>query len=81
MAAALDSDEVADSELEAVDQALDDMMLGEKMPTTRAGEGKALLSVEEARAKLSTEILNALGEKFKGSLTQTRHLDERDQIF
>lgn len=60
------------------------MMLGEDLPSTGMGgmgKGKDLLSVEDAQAKLSPEILKALAEKFKGSLTQTRHLDERDQIF
>lgn len=79
--AALDSDEVTDSELEAVDHALDSMMLGEDLPSTGMGKAKDLIRVEDAQAKLSPEILKVLAEKFKGKLTQMRHLDERDQIF
>lgn len=45
------------------------------------GKGRALMSLDEARAKLSPDILKALADQFKGSLTQMRHLDERDQIF
>lgn len=57
------------------------MMLGEDLPATGMGQGKALMSVEDAQAKLGPDILQALADKFKGSLTQTRPLDERDQIF
>ncbi len=79
LTAAWESDEVTDAELEAVDASLDAMMLGES--ATNFSKGKALLSVEQAQAKLSPEILKVLAEKFKGSLTQVRHPDERDQIF
>ena len=80
LAAALNSlDEVTSDDLEAVDSALDAMMLQES--GTGISSGKALLSIEEAEAKLSPEILKILREKFKGSLTQTRHLDDKDQIF
>ena len=75
----LDTDEVTVAELDAVDASLDAMMLGES--ATSFGKGKVLLSVEQAQAKLSPEILKVLAEKFKGSLTQVRHPDERDQIF
>ena len=79
LTAALESDAVTDEELEAVDASLDAMMLGESMASF--GKGKPLLSLEQAQAKLSPEILKVLTEKFKGSLTQMRHPDERDQIF
>jgi hypothetical protein len=80
LTAALDG-EVTDEELEAVDDALDSMMLNEAASTAGLAKGKPLLTVEEAQAKLSPEILKVLAEKFKGSLTQVRHKDERDQIF
>lgn len=79
LTAALDG-EISDEELEAVDDALDSMMLNEDAPASLS-KGKPLLTVEEAQAKLSPEILKVLAEKFKGSLTQVRHKDERDQIF
>ena len=55
------------------------MMLEES--GTALNTGNTLLSIDEAREKISPEILEVLNKKFKGSLTQTRHLDERDQIF
>lgn len=76
LTAALESDEVTDSDLRAVDRALNSMMNQQS-----ASEGKPLMSVEEAEAKLSPDILPVLAVKFKGSLTKMRHLDERDQIF
>ncbi len=79
LVAALESPEVIDEELEAVDASLDAMMLQET--GSRLNSGKPLLTIEEAQAKLSPEILKVLSEKFKGSLTQTRQIDERDQIF
>jgi hypothetical protein len=79
LVAALESPEVTDEELEAVDASLDVMMLQETGPGLNSG--KPLLTIEEAQAKLSPEILEVLSKKFKGSLTQTRHLDARDQIF
>ncbi|MDQ8193345.1 hypothetical protein QEH59_02845 [Coraliomargarita sp. SDUM461004] len=72
--------EISDEELEAVDQALDSMMLGEAA-VSKLAKGKPLLTVEEAQAKLSPGILEVLATKFKGSLTQVRHIDEQDKIF
>lgn len=79
LTAAMESPEVTDAELQAVDASLDAMMLEEGAATMQSG--KPLLTIEEAKAKIKPEILEALSKKFKGSLTQTRHLDERDQIF
>jgi hypothetical protein len=56
------------------------MMLGE-ISALGLGNVKPLISVEDAQAKLSPNMLKVLAEKFKGSLTQVRHKDERDQIF
>jgi hypothetical protein len=81
LAEALNADEVTDSEIDAVDHALDDMMLEEALPNAGKVQSKSLMTVEDAQAKLSPEILKALAEKFKGSLTGTRQVDERDQIF
>jgi hypothetical protein len=75
LTAALESDDVSDSDLRAVDQALDQIM------SNSGAKGDALLSLEEAQAKISPEILEVLAIKFKGSLTQVRHIDERDQMF
>jgi hypothetical protein len=79
LTAAMDTEEVTEAELEVVDASLDAMMLGESAASF--SKGKPLLSVEQAQAQLSPEILKVLAEKFKGSLTQMRHPDERDQIF
>ncbi len=40
-----------------------------------------LISVDEARNKIGSEVLSVLDEKFKGSLTEVRHPDERDHFF
>ena len=71
---------ITDREFDTVDKALDPMVLGEGSATDLA-IAKPLISVEDAQAKLSPNILKVLSEKFKGSLTQVRHKDERDQIF
>ena len=70
---------ITDREFDTVDKALDPMVLGEGSATDLA-IAKPLISVEDAQAKLSPNILEVLSEKFKGSLTQVRHKDERDQI-
>jgi hypothetical protein len=75
LTAALESDDVSDSDLRDVDKALDRMM------SSAGAKGEPLLSLEEAQAKISPEILEVLAIKFKGSLTQVRHIDERDQMF
>ena len=75
----LDS-ELADKESILVDHALDPMALNESS-TTDLVITKPLISVQEAQAKLSPNILKVLSGKFKGSLTEVRHKDERDQIF
>ena len=71
---------ITDREFDTVDKALDPMVLGEGSATDLA-IAKPLISVEDAQAKLSSNILKVLSEKFKGSLTQVRYKDERDQIF
>ena len=63
-----------------VDHALDPMALNESS-TADLVITKPLISVQEALAKLSPNILEVLSKKFKGSLTEVRHKDERDQIF
>ena len=59
---------------------LDPMSLSESS-TTGVVITKPLISVQEAQAKLSPDILEVLFEKFKGSITEVRYKDERDQIF
>jgi hypothetical protein len=71
---------ITDEELNAVDKVLDPMMLGESSATDLA-IAKPLISVEDAQGKLGSNILKVLSEKFKGSLTQVRYREERDQIF
>jgi hypothetical protein len=78
LAAALDS-EVSDADLATVDVELDSMGLNETLAAS--GSGDDLISLEEARAKLPPEVLEALAAKFKGSPTQVRQRDERDQLF
>ncbi len=75
----LDS-ELTDKESVLVDHALDPMALHESS-TTDLVITKPLISVQEAQAKLSPNILKVLSEKFKGSLTEVRHKHEQDQIF
>jgi hypothetical protein len=63
-----------------VDNTTDPIILGESSATDLA-IAKPLISVEDAQGKLSSNILKVLSEEFKGSLTQVRYKDERDQIF
>lgn len=79
LTAALEAPEVSAEELQAVDARLDAMMLNEAVSGLNGG--KSLLSLEEAQAKLSPEILDVLADKFKGSPVKVRHIDERDQLF
>ena len=71
---------IIDEEFNTVDKVFDPMILGEGSATDLA-IAKPLISVEDAQGKLSSNILKVLSEKFKGSLTQVRYKEERDQIF
>jgi hypothetical protein len=71
---------LTDEEFDTVDKVLDPMMMGESSATDLA-IAKRLISVEDAQGKLGSNILKVLSEKFKGSLTQVRYREERDQIF
>ena len=75
----LDS-ELTDKESALVDHALDSTTLSGSSATDIV-INKPLISLEDAHAMLSPNILKVLSEKFKGSLTEVRHIDERDQIF
>ena len=75
----LDS-ELNDKEFALVDHALDPTKLNESSATDLVIT-KPLITLEDAQAKLSPNVLKVLSEKFKGSLTEVRHMDERDQIF
>ena len=77
--AALDGG-LTDEEFDTVDKVLDPILLGESSAADLP-IAKPLISVEDAQAKLSSNILKVLSGKFKGSLTQVRYKDERDQIF
>ncbi|TVP75194.1 MAG: hypothetical protein EA353_14405 [Puniceicoccaceae bacterium] len=76
--AALDGS-LSETELDGTDPLVDNEALNEVLSVK--AQDTALLSLEEAQAKLPPEVLQVLAEKFKGSLTQVRHRDERDQIF
>ena len=78
LTAALDG-EISDAELENGNNSRDSMVLEQARSTH--GRDTPLITVEEAQAKLPKEVLQILASKFKGSLTQVRHRDERDQIF
>ncbi|NCF78170.1 MAG: hypothetical protein GWP45_13375 [Proteobacteria bacterium] len=71
---------LTDEGFDTVDKILDPMLLGGSSAADLA-ISKPLISVEDAQAKLSSNILKVLSEKFKGSLTQVRYKEERDQIF
>ena len=58
-----------------------DTSLEEKLDIPILAEEEALISLENALASLTPEVLKALDEKFRGSIIQIRHVDERDQIF
>ena len=72
--------ELTDRESALVDHALDPNTLSESSAIDLVIT-KPLITLEDAQAKLSPNILKVLSEKFKGSLTEVRHIDERDQIF
>ena len=55
--------------------------LKEKLDIPILGKEEALISLEHAKAALTPDILKVLDEKFKGSLTRIRRVDECDQIF
>ncbi len=40
-----------------------------------------LMTVPEAEAKLGAEVLQVLDQRFKGRVSEVRHVDERDLIF
>ena len=71
---------LTDEEFDTVDKVLDPMLLGESSAADLA-IAKPLISVEDAQAKLSSNILKVLSGKFKGSVSQVRYKEERDQIF
>ena len=75
----LDS-ELTDKESALVDHALDPTTLTDSSARDLVFT-RPLITLEDALAKLSPNILKVLSEKFKGSLTEVRHMDKRDQIF
>ena len=58
-----------------------DTSLEEMLDISIPAKDEALISLDHARAALAPEILRVLDEKFNGSLTQIRQVDDRDQIF
>ncbi|NBB80433.1 MAG: hypothetical protein GVY36_13495 [Verrucomicrobia bacterium] len=78
MTAALDG-EISDGELEGTAHPAEPTHLDHAFEAQKRDE--ALITVEEAQAKLPPEVLQVLATQFKGRLTQVRHRDERDQIF
>ena len=53
----------------------------ENLDISALASAEVLISLDQAQAALTPEVLKVLEEKFKGSLSQIRHVDERDQIF
>lgn len=53
----------------------------ENLDISALTRAEVLISLAQAQAALTPEVLKVLEEKFKGSLSQIRHVDERDQIF
>jgi hypothetical protein len=69
------------SEKQVVAASRDDTSQERKLDIPTLTSEEALISLNHAQAALTPEVLKVLDEKFKGSLTQVRHVDERDQIF
>ena len=40
-----------------------------------------LMTVAEAETKLGSEVLEVLDQRFKGRVSEVRHIDDRDLIF
>lgn len=74
-------DELGQSEQQAVAASQQDTSEEEKLNIPILTSEEALISLDHAQAALTPEVLKVLEQKFKGSLTQIRHVDERDQIF
>lgn len=69
------------SEKQVVAASRDDTSQERKLDIPTLTSEEALISLNHAQAALTPEVLKVLDEKFKGSLTQVRRVDERDQIF
>jgi hypothetical protein len=69
------------SEKQVVAASRDDTSQERKLDIPTLTSEEALISLNHAQAALTLEVLKVLDEKFKGSLTQVRRVDERDQIF
>ena len=69
------------SEKQVVAASRDDTSQERKLDIPTLTSEEALISLDHAQAALTPEVLKVLDEKFNGSLTQIRHVDERDQIF
>ena len=74
-------EELGQSEQQVVAASREDTSQEEKLDIPTLTSEEALISLNHAQAALTPEVLKVLDEKFKGSLTQVRHVDERDQIF
>ena len=69
------------SEALVVDEEVDEYESGSVGVVELPIASDALISVEAAAAKLGSEVLATLDDKFKGKLSEDRHVDERDLIF
>ena len=74
-------EELGQSEQQVVAASRHDTSQEEKLDIPTLTSKEALISLNHAQATLTPEVLKVLEQKFKGSLTQIRHVDERDQIF
>lgn len=74
-------EELGQSDQQVVAASQHDTSQEEKLDIPILTSEEALISLDHAQAALTPEVLKVLEQKFKGSLTQIRHVDERDQIF
>ncbi|MEC7273807.1 MAG: hypothetical protein VXU48_01025 [Verrucomicrobiota bacterium] len=74
-------EELSQSDQRILAASENDTSLEEKFDISVPSKEEALISLDDAQATLGPEILRVLDEKFKGTPTQIRQVDERDQIF
>lgn len=70
------ADAAADEQVEEAGLDISNLELNVAMPKS----DENLLSLEEAAKRLGPKVLDVLDARFKGELSEVRHLDERDLI-
>lgn len=43
-------------------------------------QARPSLSIDEARSRIGSEVLGMLADKFNGSLTEVRSIDDKDHL-